>query len=195
MDKKKRLVLIVLLSIFCFVYLFIQNSQAAYESTISGRADNDIADWSIKVNDQEITNNTGDINLSYTLTNVQNVREGKVAPGASLVYPITIDASGSEVAMKITFTVTDKSVDSDKYLTLTGITSSDLTLVRVSVNSYSAIIPKEDLTGTKELTMNFSWIDTGELIEYNPQDDSDSFVEIEFNAIQYSGETLTPYNE
>lgn len=195
MNGRKRSILVVTLLIFCFIYLVVRGIQAAYESTISGRAKNELADWSVKVNNQEITSaSTEGIPLTYTVTDLTNVRSGKVAPGTSLSYPIQIDASGSEVAIKLTFTVTDKSVDPDKFLTLTSVSSSDLTVIRISENSYSVVIPKASLNGVKTVTMNFTWVDAGELVEYDEDAESDNFVEIDLNAIQYSGETITPYS-
>ena len=195
MKDRKKSVLVVLLLVFCFVFLVVQATKAAYESTISGRMKNTIADWSILVNNQEISSGTVDsIPLTYTVTDLTNVRSGKVGPGVSLNYPVTIDGSGSEVAIKITFTVTDKSVDPDKFLTLTGVTSSDLTIVRVAANAYSAIIPKASLGTAKTVNLAFTWVDDGSLVEYSDDSTVDDFVEIDFNAIQYTGETLTPYN-
>ncbi len=195
MNGRKRSILVVTLLIFCFIYLVVRGIQAAYESTISGRAQNNLADWSVKVNNQEITSaSTEGIPLTYTVTDLTNVRSGKVAPGTSLSYPIQIDASGSEVAIKLTFTVTDKSVDPDKFLTLTSVSSSDLTVIRISENSYSVVIPKASLNGVKTVTMNFTWVDAGDLVEYDEDAESDNFVEIDLNAIQYSGETITPYS-
>ena len=195
MNGRKRSILVVTLLIFCFIYLVVRGIQAAYESTISGRARNDLADWSVNVNNQEITSaSTEGIPLTYTVTDLTNVRSGKVAPGTRLSYPIQIDASGSEVAIKLTFTVTDKSVDPDKFLTLTSVSSSDLTVIRISENSYSVVIPKASLNGVKTVTMNFTWVDAGELVEYDEDAESDNFVEIDLNAIQYSGETITPYS-
>ncbi len=195
MNGRKRSILVVTLLIFCFIYLVVRGIQAAYESTVSGRAKNELADWSVKVNNQEITSaSTEGIPLTYTVTDLTNVRSGKVAPGTSLSYPIQIDASGSEVAIKLTFTVTDKSVDPDKFLTLTSVSSSDLTVIRISENSYSVVIPKASLNGVKTVTMNFTWVDAGELVEYDEDAESDNFVEIDLNAIQYSGETITPYS-
>ena len=178
------------------MYLVVRGIQAAYESTITGRVSNTLADWSIKVNNQEITNSSLEsIPLTYTVNDLTNVRSGKVAPGSNLSYPIQIDASGSEVAVKLTFTVTDKTVDPDKYLTLTSVSSSDLSVIRVGANAYCVVIPKASLSGVKTISMNFSWVDDGSLVEYSDEIDSDNFMEINLNAIQYVGETITPYNE
>ena len=196
MKNGKRSVLVVTLLIFCFMYLVVRGIQAAYESTITGRVSNTLADWSIKVNNQEITNSSLEsISLTYTVNDLTNVRSGKVAPGSNLSYPIQIDASGSEVAVKLTFTVTDKTVDPDKYLTLTSVSSSDLSVIRVGANAYCVVIPKTSLSGVKTISMNFSWVDDGSLVEYSDEIDSDNFMEINLNAIQYVGETITPYNE
>ncbi len=196
MKNGKRSVLVVTLLIFCFMYLVVRGIQAAYESTITGRVSNTLADWSIKVNNQEITNSSlENIPLTYTVNDLTNVRSGKVAPGSNLSYPIQIDASGSEVAVKLTFTVTDKTVDPDKYLTLTSVSSNDLSVIRVGANAYCVVIPKASLSGVKTISMNFSWVDDGSLVEYSDEIDSDNFMEIDLNAIQYVGETITPYNE
>ncbi len=196
MKNGKRSVLVVTLLIFCFMYLVVRGIQAAYESTITGRVSNTLADWSIKVNNQEITNSSLEsIPLTYTVNDLTNVRSGKVAPGSNLSYPIQIDASGSEVAVKLTFTVTDKTVDPNKYLTLTSVSSSDLSVIRVGANAYCVVIPKASLSGVKTISMNFSWVDDGSLVEYSDEIDSDNFMEINLNAIQYVGETITPYNE
>ncbi|MBQ6497182.1 MAG: hypothetical protein IJI58_00505 [Bacilli bacterium] len=193
-DRNKRVLLVTLL-IFCFIYLVVRGVQAAYESTISGKAENDIANWSIKVNNQEISSDTvQNIDLTYTVNDLTNIRSGKVAPGVNLSYPIQIDASGSEVAVKITFTITDKTIDPDKYLTLTSVTSNSLTIVKVDEDKYSAVIPKASLSGVKTVTLNMSWIDTGDLIEYDDTVTDDNFMEVNFNAIQYTGEVLTPYS-
>ena len=193
-DRNKRVLLVTLL-IFCFIYLVVRGVQAAYESTISGKAENDIANWSIKVNNQEISSDTvQNIDLTYTVNDLTNIRSGKVAPGVNLSYPIQIDASGSEVAVKITFTITDKTIDPDKYLTLTSVTSNSLTIVKVDEDKYSAVIPKASLSGVKTVTLNMSWIDTGDLVEYDDTVTDDNFMEVNFNAIQYTGEALTPYS-
>ena len=195
MKDKRKVTLIIFLLILCFAYLLVRGAQGAYESIVSATAHNNIARWSIKVNDQEITNNSNTINLTYTMNTLNNIRAGKVGPGAILTYPVTIDASSSDVAILLTFSITDKSVNTDKYLTLTSIQSNNLTIVRTGPSAYSAIINKSSLSTVKNLTIVLEWIDDGSLIEYKEDTTSDSFAEINLNAIQYTGETLIPYNE
>ncbi len=195
MNGKKKTILVISLLIFCFAYLTVRGIQGAYESAISGEVDNTVAKWSIKVNNQEITSeSTEEIPLTYTVTDLTNVRSGKVGPGANLNYPIQIDASGSEVAIKLTFTITDKTINPDKVLTLTGVTSSDLTIVRTGEASYSTVIAKDVLNSVKTVNMAMTWVDDGSLVEYSEESTADDFVEITLNAIQYTGEALVPYS-
>lgn len=195
MKDKRKVTLIIFLLILCFAYLIVRGAQGAYESIVSATTHNNIASWSIKVNNQEITNNSNTINLTYTMNTLNNIRAGKVGPGAILTYPVTVDASGSDVAILLTFSITDKTIDSDKFLTLTDIQSSNLTIVRTGQSEYSAIINKSSLSTEKNLTLVLEWIDDNSLIEYSDDTTSDSFVEIDLNAIQYTGETLVQYNE
>ena len=195
MNGKKKTILVISLLIFCFAYLTVRGIQGAYESAISGEVDNTVAKWSIKVNNQEITSeSTEEIPLTYTVTDLTNVRSGKVGPGANLNYPIQIDASGSEVAIKLTFTITDKTINPDKVLTITGVTSSDLTIVRTGEASYSTVIAKDVLNSVKTVNMAMTWVDDGSLVEYSEESTADDFVEITLNAIQYTGEALVPYS-
>ena len=195
MKDKRKMTLMIFLLVLCFTYLVVRGAQGAYESIVNATAHNNIASWSIKVNNQEITNNENTINLTYTMNTLNNIRAGKVGPGAVLTYPVTIDASDSDVAILLTFSIRDKTIDTDKYLTLTNIQSNDLTIVRTGASAYSAIINKASLSTSKSLTLVLEWIDDGSLIEYDENTTSDSFVEITLNALQYTGETLTPYNE
>ena len=195
MKDKRKVAMIIFLLVLCFAYLIVRGAQGAYESIVSATAHNNIANWSIKVNNQEITNNSNTIDLTYTMNTLNNIRDGKVGPGAVLTYPVTIDASSSDVAILLTFSIKDKTIDSEKYLTLTDIESSNLTIVRTGPSAYSTIIDKSSLSTIKNLTLVLEWIDDGSLIEYNEETTSDSFVEINLNAIQYTGETLVQYNE
>ena len=199
MNGRKRSILVVTLLIFCFIYLVVRGIQAAYESTISGRARNDLADWSVKVNNQEITSaSTEGIPLTYTVTDLTNVRSGKVAPGTSLSYPIQIDASGSEVAIKFTMDIIDSTVDPDKAMTLMSITNgaTSIPLTRTGPKSYTGVITKAMLDNNTDYsyTMAFEFIDEEiELTESLLETDSEDLFVIDFSAIQYMGETITPY--
>ena len=62
------------------------------------------------------------------------------------------------------------------------------------MSSYSAIIPKTSLSGNKTITLNLTWVDDGSSVEYTDVMTDDDFAEIEVSAIQYAGETLTPYS-
>ena len=62
------------------------------------------------------------------------------------------------------------------------------------MSTYSAVIAKSALSTSKVVNLNFSWVDNGTPIEYTDDTTSDTFAEIDFNAIQYAGETIVPYS-
>lgn len=84
---------------------------AKYTSTVKGSGKATVAKWkvSIKANGNE---QTADFNfdLEDTGTNKSNVKTGVVAPGSTGSIPIEIDAQGSEVAAKLTYTIDKSSI-------------------------------------------------------------------------------------
>jgi len=195
MKNGTRKILILLLLVLCFGYIIVRAAQAAYESMLTTKVNNKLAGWVIKVNNNLITQTeSSSIDLNYTTNNNSSFRSGKVGPGNTLTYPVTIDATGTEVAIKFSLQVNDKTVIPEKYLTLTGASSTDITLIRTGATEYTGVINKTQ-TGTPiTVNLDFEWIDDGSLVEYKDDDPDASKVEIDFNAIQYRGETITAYN-
>ena len=94
------LVLAIILSIYAY---------SKYTSSYKGASTSTVAKWSFLVNghsDEEI----GDIDFVQTIENQNNVVEKKVAPGTQGKFELTLDGTGSEVAIdyKIALTITEK---------------------------------------------------------------------------------------
>ena len=181
MKNRTRKILILLLLVLCFGYIIVRAAQAAYESMLSSKVNNRLAGWVIKVNNNLI---------SQTESNSTNssFRTGKVGPGSTLTYPVTINATGTDVAIKFSLVINDKSVIPEKYLTLTDVTSSDITLTRTGETEYTGVILSGSTGTPVTIDLNFEWIDDGTLVEYVDDTSAASKVEINFNAIQYRGE-------
>ena len=102
-DKIKRSTkskLIIILIIVLIIITSIGIAYAKYVTTLHGRTEAKIAQWSFKVNGQSNENFT--INLADTrIENQQqaNVEDGFVGPGTSGVFKIVIDGTGSEVSL------------------------------------------------------------------------------------------------
>ena len=75
---------------------FIGKTYARYLAQVKGRGEGKIANWSFKVNDNENTVQT--INLQSTINN-EKISEGKIAPGTSGEFEIKIDGTSSDVGI------------------------------------------------------------------------------------------------
>ena len=190
-NKNIKYVLIILFFIGCFSYLAVQSTLGLYESNVDVVAESNMAGWNIKVNNTSIVNASGGIDLSYTITS--NGINNKVAPGSILQYPIVIDASSTDVAVRFDLDIDEKTVNSDKLLKIVSITSNDVTIVRTGESVYSGVIQKANLSNPVTINLVMEWPDDGSLVEYTEDDTDDNYFSIDFHAIQYRGETLTPY--
>lgn len=115
MEQKKkdlRFVILFLLIVSCSLLYLFQSSYAKYRRSVSGRVTGDIAQWNIKVNEEDIMNKK---TLSSTVEAVflesEYNKEGVVAPGIEGYYLIQIDASQVDVPFEcnISSTVADES--------------------------------------------------------------------------------------
>ena len=98
------LALVLILAIILSIYAY-----SKYTSSYKGSSTSTVAKWSFKVNghsDEEI----GDIDFVQTIENQNNVVEKKLAPGTQGKFELTLDGTGSEVAIdyKIALTITEK---------------------------------------------------------------------------------------
>ena len=101
-------VLIVALALILAIILSIY-AYSKYTSSYKGTSTSTVAKWIFKVNghsDEEI----GDIDFVQTIENQNNVVEKKLAPGTQGKFELTLDGTGSEVAIdyKIALTITEK---------------------------------------------------------------------------------------
>lgn len=105
---KNKPVIILALALILAIILSIY-AYSKYTSSYKGSSTSTVAKWSFKVNghsDEEI----GDIDFVQTIENQNNVVEKKLAPGTQGKFELTLDGTGSEVAIdyKIALTTTEK---------------------------------------------------------------------------------------
>lgn len=93
--KKIKLSLYLILIFICFLYL-VQSSYAKYKKSIEGNLDSSMAKWTIKVNDELITNKS---KLTNNITPIfegnEYVKSDVIAPGVEGYYDIIIESSAS----------------------------------------------------------------------------------------------------
>lgn len=105
MTRKKDLrfiIFFVVIASFCLLYLF-QSSYAKYRKQINGQVQSSIANWNIKVNDEDIANKkTLEGQIIPVFAGGENSASGVIAPGVEGYYTITIDASDVDVSFRLT---------------------------------------------------------------------------------------------
>lgn len=200
-NRKKSIVQIVVVMVLIFgslYYLYSKGTYTAYETLTNGRITPNIAKWNISVDGFKIT--TGEVQtvgLSNIVWNSSNAVNGKALPGSTGTAKAIIDPMDTDVAIKYTFEIIDKSVDDTKFLKVTNINDNGNNLIRVGENVYTGIFSLDDIKNKvkKELVLDVEW-PLGEDIDPTSEEVNSSvnFLVINFTVEQYKGEAIVPYS-
>ena len=152
LNKKKKIVLIVI-AIIAIVLSFVGGQTfARYMSKIMGKGTANIASWSFKVNENEEKLQT--ISLKSTMNNSSLV-DNKIAPGTEGEFHIKLDATGLEVGINYVIKFENESpkpanlkfvYDGKTYNTLLDL-QEDLT----------GVINANDENKVKDLIIGWNW--------------------------------------
>lgn len=200
-NRKKSIVQIVVVMVLIFgslYYLYSKGTYTAYETLTNGRITPNIAKWNISVDGFKIT--TGEVQtvgLSNIVWNSSNAVNGKALPGSTGTAKAIIDPMDTDVAIKYTFEIIDKSVDDTKFLKVTNINDNGNNLIRVGENVYTGIFSLDDIKNKvkKELVLDVEW-PLGEDVDPTSEEVNSSinFLVINFSVEQYKGEAIVPYS-
>ena len=200
-NRKKSIVQIVVVMVLIFgslYYLYSKGTYTAYETLTNGRITPNIAKWNISVDGFKIT--TGEVQtvgLSNIVWNSSNAVNGKALPGSTGTAKAIIDPMDTDVAIKYTFEIIDKSVDDTKFLKVTNINDNGNNLIRVGENVYTGIFSLDDIINKvkKELVLDVEW-PLGEDVDPTSEEVNSSvnFLVINFTVEQYKGEAIVPYS-
>ena len=200
-NRKKSIVQIVVVMVLIFgslYYLYSKGTYTAYETLTNGRITPNIAKWNISVDGFKIT--TGEVQtvgLSNIVWNSSNAVNGKALPGSTGTAKAIIDPMDTDVAIKYTFEIIDKSVDDTKFLKVTNINDNGNNLIRVGENVYTGIFSLDDIKNklNKELVLDVEW-PLGEDVDPTSEEVNSSvnFLVINFTVEQYKGEAIVPYS-
>ena len=200
-NRKKSIVQIVVVMVLIFgslYYLYSKGTYTAYETLTNGRITPNIAKWNISVDGFKIT--TGEVQtvgLSNIVWNSSNAVNGKALPGSTGTAKAIIDPMDTDVAIKYTFEIIDKSVDDTKFLKVTNINDNGNNLIRVGENVYTGIFSLDDIKNKvkKELVLGVEW-PLGEDVDPTSEEVNSSvnFLVINFTVEQYKGEAIVPYS-
>lgn len=200
-NRKKSIIQIVVVMVLVFgslYYLYSKGTYTAYETLTNGRITPNIAKWNISVDGFKIT--TGEVQtvgLSNIVWNSSNAVNGKALPGSTGTAKAIIDPMDTDVAIKYTFEIIDKSVDDTKFLKVTNINDNGNNLIRVGENVYTGIFSLDDIKNKvkKELVLDVEW-PLGEDVDPTSEEVNSSvnFLVINFTVEQYKGEAIVPYS-
>lgn len=200
-DRKKTIsIFILVLLVGCFLYFKARATYTSYESNVEGRVSTNVGEIHIKINGVDVVaTNDGTLDNRVILDNITwestHTREGKISPGSTGTIDLEVDPSGSEVAILYEFRFVDQQIDEDKLLTFSNIVPAE-GMIRTSADTYTGIITLNDITAGKKYHLStdffFDYITDIEGITEDNQILDDLF-EIHFHAVQYEGETITPY--
>ena len=197
MKNRVKKIIIVCTLLICFIFLITRVTYSSYESNTAGDVSGNIAGWNIKVNDVIVSNEVDKVvDIDDVVWNATHTRTGKLAPGSTGTFNIKLDFSGTDVAVRFDIEVIDKDIDPDKILTLTNIDTSDITLTRTGVSSYAGIVDVDDIDTTiVNLALDLAWINDDNVNDPIEDDgDNSGYLEVNFKATQYGGETLPVYS-
>lgn len=199
--KMSKKIIRVLLATFVIVislfYLYSKGTYTAYETKTEGKITPSIAKWNIKVDGFAVTSSeVKTIGLSNITWVSNNAVSNKAVPGSKGVAKITIDPVNTDVAIKYTVEVIDRSVDDTKFLDVVDIKDNNNTLIKTGANTYVGVITLDDVKAhtVKELTLDVEW-PLGEDIDPTSSEvnSGSNFLLINFSVEQYKGETIIPY--
>ena len=158
-NDKKFLAIFILVVVLSLFYLF-QSSYAKYRKQVTGDIQARVANWKIKVNNEDIENKTTLTNrITPILEENEFVSEGVIAPGSTGYFDITINAE--EVDVDFNFEITSE-VDENTPLL-------DLIFYKYTINDTEYTF--ED-TGTLTGTINKNTGDTPIRIYFKWNDDA-----------------------
>ena len=94
--KKWTLIVLILITVIALV----SGTYSRYTNTAAGTANLDVAKWSVKINDTQMSEiASGALPVALTDSAKEFVSANKIAPGRSATFTLVIDPTGSEVAI------------------------------------------------------------------------------------------------
>ena len=174
MNKKSILVGIAVL-LLAVVGGIAGATYSRYISSASTTPTAKVAKWVVKVNNTDITQaGTTTFQAPITWEENENIAEGVIAPGRTGTATLTIDPSGSQVAVKYSITIGDMtSTGSTNPIEIESVTITDPTETNLenSGKTYSKVLGLNDLKA-HTVTIKVKWNST-----FNDENDTAAGVE------------------
>ena len=204
MKNSKKIIILISIIILLILIYEIVHIYAVFHSEIGLDVRFTNGTWNIVVNGTQISNGVETEFVIDKISTTQNehVKNDKLAPGLSGSFSITIDPDNTDVSIIYNIALNTEKLTNNK-LSIETIKETQVgnTLIQTGENTYTGIIPLEDIkngvTNTIEITVQ--WVDD----ESNNENDTelgtvyDSKLEIPVtvHVSQYTGEIVTPWTK
>lgn len=198
-EKYNKVMFIIFVALIGVLFVY-SKSYALLESETNGKADLNISQWHIKVNDLSLTSNLTDkLEIKdFNWNNTSNVADGKITPGSIGYVDLNIDPTTTGVAFTYTINYTDFTINSDYILTLKSITGDD-TLIRTGKGEYTGVFTVSDLEkedNKRSIRLTAEWVSNDTTAERDKEileTDEVDYLKITMKVKQYNGEEITLY--
>lgn len=198
--KKSRLWFLFIIA-FCLTAYIIIDTFALFESNFVESTNVTIGKWTIKLNNNDITNGT---TVEFPIENFttydnNHTTSGYFGPGSSGYFDVVLDPGDTDVAIRYDITLDiDENLPGniDFYLSVDG-----NVMTRTGESTYSGVLDLDDIDNgvMPALRINIVWNEVG---SYNESDTNMGIVynnkitiPVTVHVIQYLGETIVPYVE
>ncbi len=206
MMRNNRIKIILWLTVFVFACLTLfvfGNTLAVFENNSRGRAEADIGKWVIKLSDELISDGLNEeiVIDSFVYSSQPGVASGYIAPGGSAYFDLIFDATECDVAVKYDVSFNFESIDYSENISISVQELGESQTIKTAANTYSGVIDLESISNEEVITLRVS-ITWDDLEAFDESDtelgttvNSKLAVPINVRAVQYLGETITPYVE
>lgn len=202
-NLKKVYILIVLLLILILIYAGIR-IYALFYSELNSTIQLKNGTWNVSVNGTDITRGK-DIEFEVNDISVEensHVKPGKIAPGLTGEFKISINPEDTNVAVKYDISLNKEEIKNEN-LIIESITETKAgnELIKTGENTYTGIITLDEIIQgiQNEITVKIKWLDTEENsnidIDVGTKTNETFKIPIIVHVCQYLGEEINTYVE
>src|SRR5574344_841112 len=159
----KKLFYLLTLGGLCLIILVMTKTYALFETNGTAQITESIGKWQIKLNGADISKSiaTDFVINSFVYTDDTNVANDVIAPGRSGYFDITVDPSGTDVAVRYDIVIR---LNANTYSGNISFNIDDQTngnAVKTAADTYSGVIGLNDIAAGKtiNLRVNITWLD------------------------------------
>ena len=198
MNKMKKIYFCLALVLLIITVFIILKTYGLFETKTELNVQSEVGKWVILVNNTDITQQE---NTKFSVDKIiwdQNdeVKEGKIAPGASGYFDIVIDPTDTDVSVRYDIGF-DFSEFENTNITITSIQEiNDKKIVKTGNNKYTGIITLDEISAgtTNTIRVNIAWENNEENNEHDSNLSSAPNtilnIPVTINVSQYLGETI-----